>query len=64
MVFIMLWYGDNGGYPGSEHSITYKVVQSLCCTPEANVPLCITQQQQQQKIALAIRIQGNINILP
>ena len=30
-------YGDDGSYTYSEHSITYREVASLCCTPETYI---------------------------
>lgn len=41
-----------GSYPSGEgeHRITYRVVESLCCTPETNAALCVnyTSINQQQ----------------
>lgn len=33
------------GYACGEHSIAYSVVESLCCTPKTNVPLCVNCTQ-------------------
>lgn len=36
----------NGSSTGGEHSITYRDVESLCCTPETNITLCVTYTQK------------------
>ena len=38
---VIVLYGDRYSYICVEHSIIYKVVDSLCCTPETNVTLCV-----------------------
>ena len=36
----------DGNYTcGSEHSITYRDVESLCCTPATNITLCVNCTQ-------------------
>ena len=35
----------DGSYTNGEHSIIYKLVESLCCTPETNVTLYVTYTQ-------------------
>ena len=46
--------GTEGSYTSGEHSITYKFVESLCCTRETNVTLCVncTKKMSQSKIIL------------
>ena len=39
----------DGSYTCSEHSITYRVVQSLCCTPETNVTLYVNDMSIKKK---------------
>ena len=38
--------GDSGSYICGEHSITYKDVESLCCTPETNGTLSELDSKQ------------------
>ena len=35
----------DSSYTCNEHSITYKLVESLCCTPETNVTLGVNYTQ-------------------
>lgn len=35
----------DGSYTCGEHSIIYRVVESLCCTPETNETLCVNYTQ-------------------
>ena len=35
----------DGSYTGGEHSVIYKLVESICCTPETNVTLCVNYTQ-------------------
>ena len=36
-----LFHETDGSHTCGEHSIMYKLVQSLSCTPETNVTLCV-----------------------
>lgn len=38
---MLVLYGDRQELHCGKHSITYKVVQSLCCIPESNITLCV-----------------------
>ena len=31
----------DGSYTCGEHSTAYRLVESLCCTPETNITLCV-----------------------
>jgi len=33
--------GTDGNHTCGEHSIMYRVVESICCTPETKVRLCV-----------------------
>ena len=33
--------GTDDSYTDDEHGITCRLVESLCCTPETNVTLCL-----------------------
>ena len=35
-----------GSYTCGEHSITYREIESLCCTSEMNVTLCVNYTQK------------------
>ena len=41
--------GDEGSSTYGEHSITYREVESLGCTPEINVALCANYTQKDLK---------------
>lgn len=44
--FVAALYGD---YPCCKHSIIYRVLQSLRCTPKTNVTLCINFSSVKKK---------------
>ena len=35
----------DGNYTCGEHSVTSRDVESLCCTPETNITLCVNFTQ-------------------
>ena len=39
----------DGSYAYREHSITHRVVESLCCIPETNVTLYVNYTQVKKK---------------
>ena len=49
-----------GGYPCSEHSTMYRIVESLYCTPEANVTFVYTSikknKNTREKMKLGVRL--------
>ena len=38
-----------GSYTCGEHSMTYRDVESRCCTPETNVTLCVDYAKKKKK---------------
>jgi len=44
-----------GGSYTWEHSITYRVVELLCCTPENNVTLCVSSTQTGVWVAQSVK---------
>ena len=36
-------------YTSGEHSTMYKLVESLCCTSETNVSLCVNYTKKREK---------------
>ena len=38
-----------GGYTYGEHSIMCRKVESLCCTPETNITLCVNYTDKKLK---------------
>ena len=45
-----------GGNYTCENSITYKLVESLCCTPETNVTLCVNYTQIFLKLVSVLKV--------
>ena len=42
--------GTDGSYTCGKHSIMYKIVESLCCTPETNITLHVNYTKKLKKI--------------
>ena len=49
----------DGSCTCGEHSITYRVVESLCCTPEANLTLCVNYTSIKKKLPKLFHINGD-----
>ena len=47
-----------GSYSCGEHSITYRLVRSLCCTPETNIALYVTCTSVRKKKHQSIYIRA------
>ena len=58
--------GTDGSYTCGEHSIMYKLVKSLSCTPETNVTLCVnyTQIKRENTWCLDIQLDYQMNGSP
>lgn len=50
MCIVLVLYGS---YPCGGHRVTSQLVESLCCTHETNVTLCVNYTLMEKKIKLA-----------
>ena len=48
----------DGSYTSDEHSMTYRAVESLCCTLETNVTLYVNYTSINQSIAMIKRTEA------